>query len=258
MEYELKDGQAWIKGLEGRYFVTDGGLVFSIVKGKGEAREMRGGFTSRRFKSGVKDQYKVFTAVYSDGVTKNLYVHKVIAEAFLPNPENKPCVNHKDGVKLNNRLDNLEWVTYSENTRHAYEIGLLKTGARVFLTEEQKDKVVTEPESVYFKFSSDVTAFRDLTAEVFIRNGVPPEAICWTVKKGESFLSTWIKYASIFNLIYAGVGCAEISRLTGIDITQASRMITGNRCKKQREVYEKYQYDDLFMSHKDILTIDNI
>lgn len=55
---------------------------------------------------------------------KNHNVHRVIAETFIPNPNNLPCVNHKDGNKLNNSVDNLEWCTYSENTTHAYKTGL--------------------------------------------------------------------------------------------------------------------------------------
>ena len=59
------------------------------------------------------------------GSTKT--IHRLVAETFIPNPLNLPCVNHKDGNKLNNHVSNLEWVSYGENNSHAIRIGLKKS-----------------------------------------------------------------------------------------------------------------------------------
>ena len=52
------------------------------------------------------------------------YIHRLLAESYIENIYNKPCVNHKDGNKQNNSLINLEWVTYSENNKNAFDTGL--------------------------------------------------------------------------------------------------------------------------------------
>lgn len=59
-----------------------------------------------------------------NGITIQRRIHRIVAQCFLENPENKPEVNHKDGNRVNNCLSNLEWCTKSENSKHAYDSGL--------------------------------------------------------------------------------------------------------------------------------------
>lgn len=72
-----------------------------------------------------KTGYYVISLV-NNKVRRTLYIHRILAIEFIPNPLFLPCVNHKDGNKLNNSIDNLEWCTYQENNKHAYDIGLKK------------------------------------------------------------------------------------------------------------------------------------
>lgn len=67
--------------------------------------------------------YKTFR-LSKDGKPKTFKLHSLLAKAFIPNPLNKREVNHKDGNKLNNNLDNLEWVTHHENMIHSWNMGL--------------------------------------------------------------------------------------------------------------------------------------
>ena len=63
-------------------------------------------------------------SLFKNNIQKNFRINRLVAQTFLPNPESKPEINHIDGNKQNNYVDNLEWVTHSENMKHAYKLGL--------------------------------------------------------------------------------------------------------------------------------------
>ena len=71
-----------------------------------------------------KDGYKRTILTSFDKIRKNKLIHRLVAIAFIDNPLKKPCVNHINGVKTDNTLSNLDWVTVSENNKHAIKIGL--------------------------------------------------------------------------------------------------------------------------------------
>ena len=107
----------WIQGYENLYQISNYGRVKSFPRnGTGkEVKILRPGFN--------KFGYLIVTLSKNN---KPSYprIHRLVAKTFIPNPENKPEVNHKDGNKFNNYYENLEWVTSSENNRHAHNTGL--------------------------------------------------------------------------------------------------------------------------------------
>lgn len=96
------------------YYVTETGDVYSHK-----------GLTPRKMKLKTRDDGYTEVTLRKDKQPVSIMVHRLVAIAYLDNPDNKPCVNHKDGVKSNNHASNLEWCTHKENTGHAFETGLI-------------------------------------------------------------------------------------------------------------------------------------
>ena len=106
------------------YKITDKGEIFSLYQPKSSYVDSRSTWTKvQPYISKTNGGYVMVSLVHK-GVTKQKRVHRLMCEAFIPNPENKPYVNHKDGDKTNYQLDNLEWVTAQENSIHASDTGL--------------------------------------------------------------------------------------------------------------------------------------
>lgn len=103
-----------VKGFEGIYLVSDTGVI--------KRKDNKYGAIIKPSKT-TRGHLQVFLRI--PNIRTHIYVHRAVAEAFIPNPNSLPCVNHKDGNKENNNVNNLEWCTYSENTQHAWDTGLM-------------------------------------------------------------------------------------------------------------------------------------
>ena len=119
----MPDNWKDIRGFEGLYAVSEGGALKSLERMKpyrdGERKHHERIMSFRIIKGGYAQ-----LDLCKNGIKRPYLVHRIVAETFVPNPKNLPQVNHKDGNKLNNCADNLEWCTAKENMIHSVKAGL--------------------------------------------------------------------------------------------------------------------------------------
>lgn len=109
-DLERLDGENWKNLIENEYYISSFGRVYSAAY--------------RKFFKTRLDKYG-YVQVSLKKISKNpLTLHRLVAKAFISNPENRLQVNHINGIKTDNRVENLEWVTAKENIRHSVENGL--------------------------------------------------------------------------------------------------------------------------------------
>jgi hypothetical protein len=168
------------------YEISDFGRIRSItrrVKSRSGTRILMGKLITQG-QSNVG--YPTISLVKTAGVKSiTKLIHRLVAKEFVPNPDNKPCVNHKDGDKTNNNARNLEWVTELENKHHAYRIGLYSHPTHSSFTNEQAIGII--------KLSISKTVSQSEIARTY---GTSPDIISKLLKK-KTYKKAWKKYLSM-------------------------------------------------------------
>lgn len=113
-----------IKGYEGLYEVSNLGNVKGLAKTVRCKDNALRTVRERVLKPQMNERGYLFVSLYKNKKCIHAKIHRLVAQAFIPNEEEKKCVNHIDGDKTNNVVTNLEWCTHSENMKHAFKNGL--------------------------------------------------------------------------------------------------------------------------------------
>ena len=146
----MTESEVWkdVVGYEGLYKVSNKGNVFSVERLNLRGRKIGGRILKPRYD---KDGY-VKVALYKNGMVKHKRLHRLVAEAFIPNPNNFPQVNHLDEVKDNNNVNNLEWCTREYNVNYGTAI------ERATQTQSKRVKAVNVKTGEVLTFTSTVEA----------------------------------------------------------------------------------------------------
>lgn len=120
-----------IPGYEGLYQVSNLGRVKRLSRSMEESNGNTRYLKEKILKGGKFPNGYRYVCLRKNNENKNMMVHRLVAISFIPNPKSYPVVNHINGIKTDNRVENLEWCTHSKNLKHAVEIGTVDNQCKI-------------------------------------------------------------------------------------------------------------------------------
>lgn len=149
MDEDIYKDEVWrdIEGYEGLYQVSNRGRVKSLDRVAHDNRDVKRNIKGK-LKKQIYNRTYPYVVLYVNNVSNLHDVHRLVAKAFIYNENCLPVVNHKNGFPMDNRVENLEWVSYVDNAKHAVEMGLTSRGSSHYRAV-LNDKIVLSMKEMY-------------------------------------------------------------------------------------------------------------
>lgn len=227
--YKLEELEVWVEGYEGIYSVSSIGIVYSHRRGIKTALSCTvNGKSKSRYKS---------VSLNNRGDAATRYVHRLVAQAFIENPENKLTVNHINGDKLDNNVENLEWSTLTENAKHAWSIGLCDS---LYLSQEERNKRAFE---LIFNQLSDADYQyykKTTTKEQLVKEGIPPNIVTVYNPQRVPLKEFWLFLKGMCEDFMSDMTSKELQVKYNLTESGVSRIRNKNRALEMWKCYDQW------------------
>lgn len=233
---KLAENEKWIPGMEGDYSADTSGEIYSYKRGY--KKQMKGGVTYRIIRKEKRAMYRMICFTGENGQF-NEYVHRLIGKTFLDNFREDWTINHLNGDKTDNRPENLECVSASDNSKHAWETGLV-TSESLRLTEEEVMR--RSNEFCVGKMEGTVDFYRKYIDPKYLKKfGLPVECLNFSFPLGRfnNMVEYWKYTVSMFKDMESGSSLGEMKKKYGIDPSALSRIRAKERRQAEWKAYER-------------------